>query len=48
MMMQTVQLVDFEDPVDLLPGAEPFSADGGPIGFLLSHGFTGTPASMRR
>ena len=33
--------------MDLLPGAEPFSADGGPIGFLLSHGFTGTPASMR-
>lgn len=29
------------------PGAEPFSADGGPIGVLLSHGFTGSPASMR-
>jgi carboxylesterase len=33
--------------VDLQPGAEPFSADGGPVGFVLSHGFTGTPASMR-
>lgn len=27
--------------------AEPFSADGGPIGVVVSHGFTGTPASMR-
>jgi carboxylesterase len=27
--------------------AEPFAADGGPIGVVLSHGFTGTPASMR-
>jgi len=25
----------------------PFAADGGPVGFVLSHGFTGTPASMR-
>lgn len=33
--------------VSLLPGAEPYAADGGPIGVLLSHGFTGTPASMR-
>lgn len=31
----------------LLPGAEPFAADGGPMGVVLSHGFTGTPASMR-
>lgn len=30
----------------LLPGAEPFAADGGPTGVLLSHGFTGSPASM--
>ncbi|HVE97569.1 MAG TPA: alpha/beta fold hydrolase [Mycobacteriales bacterium] len=29
------------------PGAEPFSFDGGPIGALLVHGFTGSPASMR-
>lgn len=28
------------------PGAEPFSVDGGPIGVLLIHGFTGSPASM--
>jgi carboxylesterase len=28
------------------PGAEPFAADGGRTGFLLSHGFTGSPASM--
>jgi carboxylesterase len=28
-------------------GAEPFTFDGGPIGALLIHGFTGSPASMR-
>jgi carboxylesterase len=31
----------------LLPGAAPFSHDGGPTGVLLCHGFTGTPQSMR-
>ncbi len=31
----------------LLPGAEPFRHDGGSVGALLCHGFTGTPASMR-
>ena len=31
----------------ILPGAEPFSADGGPVGVVLSHGFTGTPQSLR-
>ncbi len=30
----------------LAPGADPFASDGGPIGVLLSHGFTGSPASM--
>jgi carboxylesterase len=29
------------------PDFEPFSADGGAIGVVLSHGFTGTPASIR-
>ncbi len=29
------------------PHASPFHADGGPTGVLLSHGFTGSPASMR-
>lgn len=28
-------------------GAEPFHADGGPVGVLFCHGFTGTPQSMR-
>ena len=32
---------------DLVPGTEPFSSDGGHIGVLMSHGFTGSPASMR-
>ena len=31
----------------VLPGAEPFSAQGGPHGALVIHGFTGTPQSMR-
>lgn len=30
----------------LLAGAEPFAADGGRVGVVLSHGFTGIPASM--
>src|SRR5205823_4910554 len=34
-----------EHPV--LPGAEPFSAAGGPHGALVLHGFTGNPQSMR-
>ena len=32
---------------DVLPGAEPFSAAGGPHGALVVHGFTGCPQSMR-
>ena len=31
----------------VLPGAEPWSADGGPAGVLVLHGFTGCPHSMR-
>ena len=31
----------------LMPGAEPWSHDGGPVGVLLIHGFTSTPASMK-
>lgn len=31
----------------LLPGAEPFQADGGPVGVVLLHGFTSCPQSMR-
>ena len=30
----------------VLPGAEPYSADGGVVGVLVCHGFTGTPQSM--
>jgi carboxylesterase len=29
------------------PGCEPFSFAGGPVGVLMIHGFTGSPASMR-
>jgi carboxylesterase len=31
----------------LLPGAEPYQHDGGPLGALVIHGFTGSPASTR-
>lgn len=30
----------------VVAGAEPFAADGDDVGVLLSHGFTGSPASM--
>jgi carboxylesterase len=33
--------------VGVLPGAEPFAADGGEVGVVLSHGFTGSPQSLR-
>ena len=31
----------------VLPGAEPIDLPGGPVGVVLSHGFTGTTQSMR-
>lgn len=31
----------------VLPEAQPFSAEGGPTGVLVLHGFTGNPSSMR-
>lgn len=31
----------------LLPGAEPYHHDGGPVGALLCHGFPSTPQSLR-
>ena len=34
-------------PSPVLPGAEPIDLPGGPVGVLLSHGFTGTTQSMR-
>lgn len=34
-------------PAGVMPGAEPFSAPGGPHGALVVHGFTGNPSSMR-
>jgi carboxylesterase len=33
--------------VAVLPGAEPIDLPGGPVGVLLSHGFTGTTQSIR-
>jgi carboxylesterase len=34
-------------PANLIPGAEPWSHEGGPVGVLVLHGFTGNPGSMR-
>jgi carboxylesterase len=34
-------------PTPILAGAEPFSAEGGPTGVVVLHGFTGNPQSMR-
>ena len=31
----------------VLPGAEPFRHEGGEVGVLLCHGFTGSPQSLR-
>ena len=36
------------EPAAVLPGAEAFSADGGPVGLLVLHGFTGNPAASAR
>jgi carboxylesterase len=33
--------------VPFMPGAEPFHHEGGTVGALLCHGFTGTPQSLR-
>jgi len=33
--------------ISVKPGAEPLSQDAGALGVLLSHGFTGSPASMK-
>lgn len=33
--------------IAVMPGAEPFYAENGNIGILVSHGFTGNPQSMR-
>jgi len=32
---------------DVIPGAEAWSVEGGPVGVLVLHGFTGNPSSMR-
>jgi hypothetical protein len=33
--------------VGVMPGAEPFAADGGDVGVVVSHGVTGSPRSLR-
>jgi carboxylesterase len=39
--------VQTPDGKEIIPGCEPWSADGGPHGVLVLHGFTGNPQSMR-
>jgi carboxylesterase len=39
--------VQTPDGKAIVPGCEPWSADGGPHGVLLLHGFTGSPDAMR-
>jgi len=39
--------VQTPDGKDIIPGCEPWSADGGPHAVLVLHGFTGNPQSMR-
>ncbi len=41
------QRAEGEASSEVLPGAEPMSSPGGPIGALVLHGFTGSPHSMR-
>jgi carboxylesterase len=36
-----------EARAEVLPGAEPLSVPGGPVGVLVVHGFTGSPQSLR-
>lgn len=45
--MSGLQEAGHDERVQLVEDAEPFAADGGPVGVVVSHGFTGTPGSMR-
>ena len=38
---------DVMQSVTVQTGAEPFAADGGPVGVLVCHGFTGNPRTVR-
>src|SRR5215831_7751162 len=38
---------DLMQSVTVQTGAEPFAADGGPVGVLVCHGFTGSPRTVR-
>jgi carboxylesterase len=40
-------VVQTSDGKDIIPGCEPWSADGGPEGALVLHGFTGNPQGLR-
>jgi len=39
--------VQTPDGKEIIPGCEPWSADGGPHGVLVLHGFTGNPQGLR-
>jgi carboxylesterase len=42
-----VAAVQTRDGKDIIPGCEPWSAEGGPHGALVLHGFTGNPQGLR-
>src|SRR5439155_699041 len=42
-----VTLMNRRPKVPVLPGAEPYRHEGGEVGVLLCHGFTGSPQSLR-
>ena len=33
--------------MSVMPGAEPYSHDGGEVGVVVCHGYTGTPQGLR-
>jgi carboxylesterase len=45
-MMGSIGLNTARGHMPVMPGAQPFAADGGRIGVVVAHGFTGTPQSM--
>src|SRR5215472_3731232 len=45
--MPTRRGADVMQSVSVQTGADPFAADGGPVGVLVCHGFTGSPRTVR-
>ncbi|GAA5702397.1 thermostable monoacylglycerol lipase [Streptomyces avermitilis] len=45
--LMNTHLMNRRPKVPVLPGAEPYRHEGGEVGVLLCHGFTGSPQSLR-